>query len=55
MSRDALQVFPRLASVRLLYVAKRRRDKRRERVARAVYFIAAGVVLPLVLFYAGSN
>lgn len=55
MSREALQTFPRLASVRLLYVAKRRRDQRRERIARAVYILAAGVILPLVLFYAGSN
>jgi hypothetical protein len=47
--RDALLVSPRLHSVRLLYVAKRRRDKRRERIARALCVaILAG--LPVLIF-----
>lgn len=32
--REAAQTFPRTASVRLLHVAKRQRDKARERAAR---------------------
>lgn len=42
--RDACATFPRLQSVRLLTVAKRRRDAAREAWARAgVLFIGAAV------------
>lgn len=45
----ALYTLPRLQSVRLLYVAKRRRERRRERIARAVYCTLAAAA-PAVLF-----
>jgi hypothetical protein len=51
--RVALQTFPRLQSVRLLHVAKRRRDARRERNARAAVVILLAA-LPVALFYFGS-
>lgn len=51
--RAALRTYPRLQSVRLLHVAKRRRDVRRERIARAVAVIILAA-LPAALFYFGS-
>lgn len=47
--REALQTWPRAASVRLLHVAKRRRDAERERAAR----LAVCGLLPalLLLFF----
>lgn len=52
--RDALQTFPRAQSVRLLHVAKRRRDTRRERIAAALYWIGAASALP-ALFIIATN
>jgi hypothetical protein len=50
--REALQTSPRLQSVRLLHVAKRRREARRERIAAAVYRIGAAAALPLFFIIA---
>lgn len=47
--REAIATFPRAQSVRLLYVAKRARDARRERIARAA-FILLGAAAPLAIF-----
>ena len=52
--REALQTFPRAQSVRLLHVAKRRRDVRRERIAAALYWLGAVSLLP-ALFILATN
>lgn len=49
--REALHTFPRAQSVRLLHVAKRRRDAARERAARlAVCGLLPAVMLAAFVF-----
>lgn len=45
--RRALETWPRLASVRLLHVAQRRRERERERAAR----LAACGLVPLLFVW----
>jgi hypothetical protein len=54
-ARIARETVPRLASVRSLYVLQQERRARRERRARAVYFIIAGSILPVLFIVATQH
>jgi hypothetical protein len=51
--REAVATWPRAQSVRLLHVAKRRRERQRERYARAAVVLILAA-MPAALFYFGS-
>jgi hypothetical protein len=53
-ARDAVSTWPTLQSVRLLHVAKRRRERNRERYARAAVVLILAA-MPAVLFYFGAR
>lgn len=50
--REALQTFPALQSVRLLHVAKRRRERRREAFARVATWALIAGGLPVLFILA---
>lgn len=53
-TRHAMDTSPNLASVRLLYVAKTRRERRRERIARFLFFVAWPTLM-VALFIVATN
>lgn len=61
LSAILARVEPRAGAVRLLYVAKRRRDARRARIVHALRLVALSVVLaalvllPAALFIVATN